>query len=54
VKKKKIFNEGYGKGTGYGLYLIRKTYEAYGWTIHETGVPGKGRTICYEYPKNKQ
>ena len=41
-EKEKIFKEGYGKGTGYGLYLIRKTCEAYGWTIQETGVPGEG------------
>jgi len=42
VCKKKIFNEGHGKGTGYGLYLIRKMREVYGWTIRETGKHGKG------------
>jgi len=36
-----IFKEGYGKGTGYGLYLITKICESYGWTIKETGLPGK-------------
>jgi sensor histidine kinase regulating citrate/malate metabolism len=41
-EKEKIFKEGYGKGTGYGLYLIRKMCEVYGWTIHETGKHGKG------------
>jgi sensor domain CHASE-containing protein len=41
-EKEKIFIEGYGKGTGYGLYLIRKICEAYGWIIQETGKQGKG------------
>jgi signal transduction histidine kinase len=42
--KPKIFKEGYttGKGSGYGLYLIKKMIEVYGWTIQETGEPGKG------------
>jgi signal transduction histidine kinase len=41
-EKEKIFEKGYGKGTGYGLYLIKKICEAYGWTIKETGKYGKG------------
>jgi signal transduction histidine kinase len=52
VDKEKIFMEGYGKGTGYGLYLIKKTCEAYGWVIQETGVPGKGTQFTI-HPKNK-
>jgi PAS domain S-box-containing protein len=42
--KPKIFKEGYttGKGSGYGLYLIKKMIEVYGWTIQKTGEPGKG------------
>jgi len=50
-KKEKIFKEGYGKGTGYGLYLITKICEAYGWTIQETGVPGKGAQFTMTIPK---
>lgn len=42
AEKERIFNEGYGKGTGYGLYLIKKMCEVYGWTIRETGKLGKG------------
>ena len=41
-EKEKIFDEGNGKGTGYGLYLIKKICEAYGWTMKETGTPNKG------------
>ena len=50
-EKEKIFEEGYGKGTGYGLYLIKKTCEAYGWTIQETGVCGKGAQFTITIPK---
>lgn len=53
-EKTKIFGEGYGKGTGYGLYLIKKTCDAYGWTIEETGVCGKGAQFTLTIPqKNK-
>ncbi|MCJ7762421.1 PAS domain S-box protein, partial [Candidatus Bathyarchaeota archaeon] len=34
--KSNLFKEGFGKGTGYGLYLIKRICEAYGWTIQET------------------
>jgi signal transduction histidine kinase len=37
-----LFREGIGKGTGYGLYLIKRICEAYGWTIQETGKQGQG------------
>ncbi|PVX24581.1 MAG: hypothetical protein CW716_09750, partial [Candidatus Bathyarchaeum sp.] len=50
-EKEKIFQEGYGKGTGYGLYLIKKICEAYCWTIKETGVPGKGAQFTMTIPK---
>ncbi len=40
--KSKIFEKGYGKGTGYGLFLIKKTCEMYGWTIMEEGEQCKG------------
>jgi len=45
--KEKLFVKGVGKGTGYGLYLIKRTCEIYGWTIDETGQPGKG--VCFEW-----
>jgi PAS domain S-box-containing protein len=50
-EKEKIFKEGYGKGTGYGLYLIKKICEAYGWTIQETGKLGKGAQFTMTIPK---
>jgi signal transduction histidine kinase len=53
-EKKHVFEEGYGKGTGYGLYLIKKTCDAYGWTIKETGSEGNGAKFTFTLPqKNK-
>ncbi|PVX25437.1 MAG: hypothetical protein CW716_07955 [Candidatus Bathyarchaeum sp.] len=54
AEKEKIFVEGYGKGTGYGLYLIRKICESYGWTIQETGVFGKGIQFTITIPKTNK
>ncbi len=50
-EKELIFKEGYGKGTGYGLYLIKKMCETYGWTIQETGKPRKGAQFTMTIPK---
>lgn len=43
-EKSKLFEEGYrtSGSTGYGLYLIKKIVEVYGWTIQETGEARKG------------
>ncbi len=37
-----IFNKGFGKNTGLGLYLSREILSITGITIAETGEPGKG------------
>jgi len=50
-EKEKIFKEGYGKGTGYGLYLIRKMCDVYGWTVKETGRQGKGAQFTMTIPQ---
>jgi len=50
-EKEKIFKEGYGKGTGYGLYLIQKICEVYGWAIQERGKPSKGAQFTMTIPK---
>jgi PAS domain S-box-containing protein len=51
--KSRLFSEGYttGKGSGYGLYLIKKMMEAYGWSILEAGLPGKGARFVIVIPK---
>ena len=53
AEKLKLFKEGYSTGgsTGYGLYLIKKITEVYGWTIQETGIPGKGAQFTISIPK---
>ncbi|MCW8802647.1 MAG: ATP-binding protein, partial [Candidatus Bathyarchaeota archaeon] len=50
-EKELSFKEGYGKDSGYGLYLIRKICEVYGWTITETGKHGEGVKFVMYIPK---
>jgi signal transduction histidine kinase len=54
--KPKLFSEGYttGKGSGYGLYLVKKMMEVYGWTIQETGTPGRGTRFTMVIPEKNQ
>jgi len=54
AEKPSLFKEGYGKGTGYGLYLIKKMMEVYGWTIRETGEPGRGAQFTITVPRTNQ
>ncbi len=51
--KDQIFKMGYSTGasTGYGLYLIKKMVEVYGWNITENGHPGKGVRFVIEIPQ---
>jgi PAS domain S-box-containing protein len=51
--KPKLFGEGFttGKGSGYGLYLIEKMTEVYGWKIQETGEPGKQAKFMITIPR---
>ena len=54
AEKEKIFREGYGKDTGYGLWLVKKMCEVYGWRIQETGEHGKGAQFTITIPKANQ
>jgi len=49
--KKKIFKEGYGKGIGMGLRMIKILCKIYGWTIQETGKKGKGAQFTITIPQ---
>jgi len=51
AEKERVFEQGYGKGSGLGLYLIRKMCEAYDWTIKETGKQGTGAKFIMTLPK---
>ncbi|MEM2440248.1 MAG: PAS domain S-box protein [Candidatus Bathyarchaeia archaeon] len=52
--RRNLFKEGYGRGTGYGLYLTAKLCEMYGWTIQETGEHGKGAQFTITLPKTNE
>ncbi|WP_255331400.1 PAS domain S-box protein [Methanocalculus taiwanensis] len=40
--KERIFNRGFGKNTGFGLFLSREILAITGITITENGIPGEG------------
>jgi PAS domain S-box-containing protein len=50
--KQYLFKEGFstGNSTGFGLFLIKKMTENYGWKIQETGEPGKGARFIITIP----
>ena len=52
-KKKKIFERGFGKNTGYGLFLVWEILSLTGITIRETGEPGKGARFEIAVPKGE-
>jgi len=51
--KPHLFKEGFSTGgsTGFGLFLIKKMIDVYGWTITEEGEPGKGVKFTITIPK---
>ncbi len=49
--KQKIFEKGYGKNTGFGLFLAREILAITGIFIHETGTHGKGARFEITVPK---
>ena len=48
--KERIFDRGYGKGTGWGLFLARDILAATGATLLENGDPGKGARFVIRLP----
>ena len=52
-EKDLIFERGYGKNTGLGLFLIREILAITGITIKETGEPGKGARFEMFVPKGE-
>jgi PAS domain S-box-containing protein len=51
--KKVIFDKGFGKNTGLGLYLSREILAITGITIAETGVPGTGARFEITVPEGE-
>lgn len=52
-EKEKIFERGYGKNTGLGLFLIREVLAITGFSIKETGEAGKGARFEITVPKGR-
>lgn len=52
-EKDRIFDRGFGKNGGFGLFLIREILSLTGITIQETGEPGKGARFEITVPKNQ-
>lgn len=52
-EKHMIFDRGYGKSSGLGLFLVRKVLSITGMTIRETGVPGRGARFEIAVPEGK-
>jgi PAS domain S-box-containing protein len=50
-EKPKIFDQGYGRNTGFGLFFIREVLAITGLTIRETGEVGKGVVFEIAVPK---
>jgi PAS domain S-box-containing protein len=49
-EKEKIFEKGFGKHTGFGLFLTREILAITGISIHEAGKPGSGARFEIQVP----
>jgi len=49
--KDRVFERGYGRGTGWGLFLAREILAITGFTVIENGEPGKGARFVITLPK---
>ena len=49
--KDRIFEQGFGKNTGLGMFLTREILSLTGITITENGEPGKGARFEIRVPK---
>ncbi|WP_321506951.1 response regulator [uncultured Methanoregula sp.] len=49
-EKERIFERGFGKHSGFGLFLVREILSITGLTIKETGEPGKGARFEIHVP----
>ena len=50
-EKERIFDRGYGKNTGYGLFIMREILNITGISIIEDGVPGQGARFSIRIPE---
>jgi signal transduction histidine kinase len=52
-QKERIFDHGFGRHTGYGLYLAREVLSIAGFSIRETGDPGRGARFDIHVPRGR-
>lgn len=52
-EKERIFERGFGKNTGLGLFLVREILGITGYTIRETGIDGKGARFEISIPSGR-
>jgi PAS domain S-box-containing protein len=52
-KKARIFSQGFGRGSGLGLFLVREILEITGMTINEIGKEGKGASFEIVLPNDR-
>jgi signal transduction histidine kinase len=52
-EKERVFERGYGKQTGWGLYVAREILSATGMTIRETGTAGSGARFEITIPPER-
>jgi|WetSurMetagenome_2_1015567.scaffolds.fasta_scaffold01578_4 signal transduction histidine kinase len=52
-EKERVFDQGYGKNTGLGLFLCCEILAITGITLQENGVPGKGARFELHIPEGK-
>ena len=52
-EKERIFERGFGRNTGMGLFLAREILSITGIAIRETGVPGEGARFEIAVPKGR-
>ena len=52
-QKERIFEIGFGRHTGYGLYLAREILAIAGFSIRETGDPGRGARFDIHIPRGR-
>lgn len=50
-EKERIFERGFGKNTGLGLFLVREILDTMGSSIRETGTPGSGGVFQIRVPQ---
>jgi len=51
--KERIFHKGFGKNTGFGLFLSREILGITGLSIKENGIPGKGARFEISVPEGE-